>query len=683
MAVCAVCGTAFAAKQRGRPRAYCSRACQARAYRARQDTPGRSDAEVRRLAAFHAALAVESALANGWETLDRYGDDRPRVEAALNELLEELQRRGRSPQTRRRSQGTRAREQVAVAESPEPQGEVVPLPVPVSASEPAPIIAPADPVDPPADPPADDLPADLLEAARLVVAEQKASTTLLQDRMRISFRAAERLVDQLHRCGVVGPARGRRHRVVLVPADEPDRAVALLREGQASAEQAPDPTGRDENLGRDEKRTEPTAVAPEPPVPASASAPDAPPVPELPVVAPTSQAPPETEAVSVQVRLENLVRDIYLVVVDGARIGWIERASQEERGWRVHAADGRAVAVTDGFGLHQAGRAAARALLGTGVALEDCGLGNVSDHRDRTLELGAGSLARWELWRGRVSGRTDVMVRHRCLGWLQKTTGGRVVACTVDGPVPGSASRDRAQAVKALFAAWWAPVPLPELGEEFFAPRRVKARPGKTKPLCPYTEGQLAAAATNPPRLEDGGYQVIIRDRWDRDHDVELGQVRKHRGRRTLWVAYTPDGRSVASGKTRTEAIEAMLAAPGPLFGDPTETLLHDLADHDLNESVTKTPPVTKTGAAEHDDELHDGLEVPGRCPATARHEWMEFACLRRDGHPGAHRAITPTRHKSPVRWEEGGSVTDLQGRPLLRGTLPPTPPTSRRRTAR
>lgn len=54
-----------------------------------------SGSDAARLAAFHGAAVIESALANGWETLDRYGADRPRVEAALNELRAELDRRAR------------------------------------------------------------------------------------------------------------------------------------------------------------------------------------------------------------------------------------------------------------------------------------------------------------------------------------------------------------------------------------------------------------------------------------------------------------------------------------------------------------------------------------------------------------------------------------------------------------
>jgi hypothetical protein len=94
MRACAVCGGSVPAREQGRPAVYCSRSCQARAYRARKaGQRPMSGREAARLAAFHAGLVIESALAGGWETLDRYGDDRPRVEAALAELCTELERR--------------------------------------------------------------------------------------------------------------------------------------------------------------------------------------------------------------------------------------------------------------------------------------------------------------------------------------------------------------------------------------------------------------------------------------------------------------------------------------------------------------------------------------------------------------------------------------------------------------
>lgn len=100
--MCGTCGGPVPARGRGRPAKFCSAACKAKAYRARKAAGASSggtsgggmiDRDAARLAAFHAAAVIESAMANGWETLDRYGADRPRVESALNALRAELDRR--------------------------------------------------------------------------------------------------------------------------------------------------------------------------------------------------------------------------------------------------------------------------------------------------------------------------------------------------------------------------------------------------------------------------------------------------------------------------------------------------------------------------------------------------------------------------------------------------------------
>jgi hypothetical protein len=65
------------------------------------------------------------------------------------------------------------------------------------------------------------------------------------------------------------------------------------------------------------------------------------------------------------------------------------------------------------------------------------------------------------------------------------------VPCTLDGPVPGAAANDRTEAVLALFTALYAPVPLPDLPDEAYTARRVKARPHTERPLAPYTQQQL------------------------------------------------------------------------------------------------------------------------------------------------------------------------------------------------
>jgi S-DNA-T family DNA segregation ATPase FtsK/SpoIIIE len=57
------------------------------------------------------------------------------------------------------------------------------------------------------------------EAARLVVAEGKASASFLQRRMRVGFSRAARLIDLMEREGLLGPAQGSKPREVLVKGD--------------------------------------------------------------------------------------------------------------------------------------------------------------------------------------------------------------------------------------------------------------------------------------------------------------------------------------------------------------------------------------------------------------------------------------------------------------------------------
>lgn len=54
------------------------------------------------------------------------------------------------------------------------------------------------------------------EAARLVVHHQQGSTSLIQRRMKLGYNRAGRIMDQLERAGIVGPANGSKPREVLV-----------------------------------------------------------------------------------------------------------------------------------------------------------------------------------------------------------------------------------------------------------------------------------------------------------------------------------------------------------------------------------------------------------------------------------------------------------------------------------
>jgi hypothetical protein len=50
---------------------------------------------------------------------------------------------------------------------------------------------------------------------------------------------------------------------------------------------------------------------------------------------------------------------------------------------------------------------------------------------------------------------------------------------------------------------------------------------------------------------------------------------------RRHWYADPPTGRTlVRQADTRTEAVDRLLATtPGPLWGDPADTVVHDLSD--------------------------------------------------------------------------------------------------------
>jgi S-DNA-T family DNA segregation ATPase FtsK/SpoIIIE len=57
------------------------------------------------------------------------------------------------------------------------------------------------------------------EAARFVVQNGQASTSMLQRRFRIGFSRAGRLVDMMERDGIIGPADGSKPREILVAKD--------------------------------------------------------------------------------------------------------------------------------------------------------------------------------------------------------------------------------------------------------------------------------------------------------------------------------------------------------------------------------------------------------------------------------------------------------------------------------
>ena len=57
------------------------------------------------------------------------------------------------------------------------------------------------------------------EALKFVVAEQKASTSLIQRRFRIGYNRAARIIDDLEQRGYIGPANGSKPREVFKQPD--------------------------------------------------------------------------------------------------------------------------------------------------------------------------------------------------------------------------------------------------------------------------------------------------------------------------------------------------------------------------------------------------------------------------------------------------------------------------------
>jgi S-DNA-T family DNA segregation ATPase FtsK/SpoIIIE len=68
----------------------------------------------------------------------------------------------------------------------------------------------------------------ILEAARLVVATQLGSTSMLQRKLRVGYTKAGRLMDALEVRKIVGPVVKGRERAVLVPDTEIDRVGELV-----------------------------------------------------------------------------------------------------------------------------------------------------------------------------------------------------------------------------------------------------------------------------------------------------------------------------------------------------------------------------------------------------------------------------------------------------------------------
>jgi S-DNA-T family DNA segregation ATPase FtsK/SpoIIIE len=72
------------------------------------------------------------------------------------------------------------------------------------------------------------------EAARLIVAHQQGSTSLIQRKLKLGYNRAGRLIDQLEAAGVVGPFEGSKAREVLL-TDE--RSLEMLLKNRQEAMQ--------------------------------------------------------------------------------------------------------------------------------------------------------------------------------------------------------------------------------------------------------------------------------------------------------------------------------------------------------------------------------------------------------------------------------------------------------------
>ena len=69
------------------------------------------------------------------------------------------------------------------------------------------------------------------DAARLIVINQSASTSLIQRKFAIGYNRASRLMEQLEKAGIVGAAHGSRPREVLIMDEMSlDNLLSLLRQ---------------------------------------------------------------------------------------------------------------------------------------------------------------------------------------------------------------------------------------------------------------------------------------------------------------------------------------------------------------------------------------------------------------------------------------------------------------------
>jgi len=72
------------------------------------------------------------------------------------------------------------------------------------------------------------------DAARLIVATQQGSTSMIQRRLKLGYNRAGRIVDQLEHFGIVGPSEGSKARSVLIQDEmELEQQLKMIREKKA------------------------------------------------------------------------------------------------------------------------------------------------------------------------------------------------------------------------------------------------------------------------------------------------------------------------------------------------------------------------------------------------------------------------------------------------------------------
>jgi S-DNA-T family DNA segregation ATPase FtsK/SpoIIIE len=86
------------------------------------------------------------------------------------------------------------------------------------------------------------------DAVRVVIEGRKASTSLLQRRLRVGYARAARIIETMEEQGIVGPADGARPREVLVGSmDEVFGGPAVVPEAEV-IEEEPEQDSRDQFL---------------------------------------------------------------------------------------------------------------------------------------------------------------------------------------------------------------------------------------------------------------------------------------------------------------------------------------------------------------------------------------------------------------------------------------------------